>query len=126
MSARPLSAPFGAVVNVFYFTADLGAAVSWYSARLGGPPALEAAQLASFDLGATRLTLHRVDGFNGSGPAGAVAYWDVRDIDAVAAEWISHGAATHRGPRTIMTGERLCQLRDPFGNLIGIRQAPAA
>lgn len=126
MSASPLSAPFGAVVNVFYFTADLNAAVVWYSARLGGPPALEAAALASFDLGAARLTLHRIDGFNQTGPAGAVAYWDVRDIDAVAAEWIRHGAAAHRGPRTIMTGERLCQLRDPFGNLVGLRQAPAA
>jgi hypothetical protein len=36
-----------------------------------------------------------------------------------------HGARAHRGPKTIMTGERLCQLLDPFGNLFGIRQPPA-
>jgi hypothetical protein len=36
----------------------------------------------------------------------------------------ARGAIAHRGPKTIFTGERLCQLRDPFGNLIGIRQAP--
>ena len=40
------------------------------------------------------------------------------------AEWSSHGARAHRGPKTIMTGERLCQLLDPFGNLFGIRQPP--
>jgi hypothetical protein len=28
-------------------------------------------------------------------------------------------------PETIMTGERLCQLLDPFGNLFGLRQPPA-
>lgn len=54
---------------------------------------------------------------------GALAYWDVRDLDAVAAEWINHGAAAHRGPRTVMTGERLCQLRDPSGNC---RNSPGA
>jgi hypothetical protein len=31
----------------------------------------------------------------------------------------------YRGPMTTFIGERLCQLKDPFGNLIGARQAPA-
>jgi hypothetical protein len=34
------------------------------------------------------------------------------------------GAVAHRGPKTIFTGERLCQVLDPFGNLVGLRQAP--
>jgi hypothetical protein len=46
-------------------------------------------------------------------------------VDAIVAEWGIHGARAHRGPKTIMTGERLCQLLDPFGNLFGIRQPPA-
>ena len=29
-----------------------------------------------------------------------------------------------RGPKTIFSGERLCQVLDPFGNLIGFRQEP--
>lgn len=48
----------------------------------------------------------------------------VPDVDATVAEWVSHGAVAHRGPKTIMTGERLCQLLDPFGNLFGVRQPP--
>jgi len=54
-----------------------------------------------------------------------VAYWTVPDIDATVAEWTKQGAVAHRGPKTIMTGERLCQLLDPFGNLFGIRQPSA-
>jgi predicted enzyme related to lactoylglutathione lyase len=78
-----------------------------------------------FDLNGTRLTLHEADEFNQPGPSGTVAYWTVTDVDAVVAQWSAHGATAHRGPKTIMTGERLCQLRDPFGNLFGVRQPPA-
>ena len=59
--------------NVFYFVADLAAATSWYSSRLGVEPVTRA----------------------------------------------------HRGPKTIMTGERLCQMLDRFDNLFGLRRPPA-
>jgi catechol 2,3-dioxygenase-like lactoylglutathione lyase family enzyme len=118
-----MTSPFTTVADVFCFVPDLAAATAWYTDRLGAPPALQAAQLARFDLGTSSLTLHQLDEFNTGGPAGCVAYWDVEDVDAVVAEWGRHGAIAHRGPKTIMTGERLCQLLDPFGNLIGVRQA---
>lgn len=119
---EPVARPFSAVADVFCFVRDLAAATAWYSARLGRPPALTARQLSRFDLGGARLTVHTIDEFNAGGPGGCVAYWDVPDVDALTAEWVRHGAVAHRGPTTIMTGERLCQLLDPFGNLIGIRQ----
>jgi len=120
-----MSSPFHSVADVFCFVTDLDAATTWYAERLGTSPALTAVQLNRFDLGGCSLTLHTIDEFNNGGPAGCVAYWDVADVDAVVAEWTEHGAVAHRGPKTIMTGERLCQLLDPFGNLIGVRQAPA-
>jgi predicted enzyme related to lactoylglutathione lyase len=109
--------------NVFYFVADLAAATAWYSARLGLEPVTRAAQLVMFDLPGAMLTLHAADALNQPGPSGTVPYWTVADVDAVVAEWSRHGASAHRGPKTIMTGERLCQLLDPFGNLFGVRQA---
>ena len=72
-----------------------------------------------------RLTLHEADGFNQPGPSGTVPYWTVSDVDGTVAQWSEHGASAHRGPKTIMTGERLCQVLDPFGNLFGLRQPPA-
>ncbi len=118
-----MTRPFSSVANVFCFVGDLAAATAWYTDRLGGPPALVAEQLVRFDLGGGQLTLHVLDEFNTGGPAGCVACWDVPDVDRLTAEWVGHGATAHRGPKTIMTGERLCQLLDPFGNLIGVRQA---
>jgi predicted enzyme related to lactoylglutathione lyase len=111
--------------NVFYFVADLAAAAAWYSARLGAGPVTRASQLVMFDLPGARLTLHEADEFNQPGPSGTVPYWTVSDVDATVAQWSEHGASAHRGPKTIMTGERLCQMRDPIGNLFGLRQPPA-
>src|SRR5512132_4106895 len=51
------------------------------------------------------------------GPSGTVPYWTVPDVDATVRQWSEQGASAHRGPKTIMTGERLCQMLDPFGNL---------
>ena len=114
----------GPVKNAFYFVSDLDAATRWYAARLGREPAVRGGALVAFELDGVRLTLHKADGYNTPGPSGTAAYWQVADVDAVVAEWERHGAVAHRGPKTVFTGERLCQLLDPFGNLFSIRQAP--
>jgi len=119
----------GPVVNVFVFVDDLDRATAWYAERLGRQPVTTREQLATFEIGgggaSARLTVHRSDEYNDPGPRGTVAYWDVEDVDALVAEWTAHGAVAHRGPKTVFSGERLCQLQDPFGNLIGLRQAPS-
>jgi predicted enzyme related to lactoylglutathione lyase len=60
-----------------------------------------------------------------AGTGGSVAYWDVDDIDQLVADCERRGGVAHRGPKTIFAGERLCQVLDPFGNLIGFRQGPS-
>lgn len=118
----------GPVVNVFVFVDDLDRATAWYAERLGRQPVTTREQLATFEIGgdgaSARLTVHLSDEYNDAGPRGTVAYWDVEDVDALVADWTTHGAVAHRGPKTVFSGERLCQLQDPFGNLIGLRQAP--
>jgi predicted enzyme related to lactoylglutathione lyase len=82
-------------------------------------------QLAVFEVGGVRLTVHLDDGFDSGGRGnGTVPYWDVADVDAAVERCVARGAVAHRGPKTIFSGERLCQLRDPFGNLLGLRQPP--
>ncbi|PPF53191.1 MULTISPECIES: VOC family protein [unclassified Rathayibacter] len=114
---------FAGVGNVFYFVDDLDAAVAWYSARLGREPVVRGGALVAYDLDGTRLTLHERDELNRPGPDGTSPYWTVPDVDAVVADWTANGAVAHRGPKTVFTGERLCQLLDPFGNLFSVRQA---
>ena len=114
----------GPIGNVFYFVDRLEEAVDWYAARLGRQPVLRGGALVAFDVSGVRLTLHESDTYNTPGPAGVSAYWTVPDVDAVVADWTANGAVAHRGPKTVFSGERLCQLLDPFGNLFSVRQAP--
>ena len=113
----------GPVRNVFYFVDDLEAATKWYADRLGKTPVVTGRSLAAFDVSGTRLTVHQADEFNTPGPAGTSPYWEVDDVDAIVASWTDHGAVAHRGPKTVFTGERLCQMLDPFGNLFSFVQA---
>ncbi|MGX7678874.1 VOC family protein [Jatrophihabitans sp. DSM 45814] len=113
------------VTNVFYFVDDLQSARAWYAELLGFEPIEVQPQLVTFAVGSVRLTLHLGDDFNTPAELhGTVAYWGVDDVDEVVAQFVARGAIAHRGPKTIFTGERLCQLKDPFGNLFGVRQAP--
>ena len=112
----------GPVRNVFYFVDDLEAATKWYVDRLGKTPVVTGRSLAAFDVSGTRLTVHQADEFNTPGPAGTSPYWEVHDVDAIVASWTEHGAVAHRGPKTVFTGERLCQMLDPFGNLFSFVQ----
>ncbi|MEJ8283502.1 MULTISPECIES: VOC family protein [Curtobacterium] len=120
--ATPLT--IGPVGNVFLFVDDLDAAVAWYSARLRREPVVRGGALVAFDIGSVRFTLHRADELNTPGPSGTVPYWTVPDVDAVVEDWVANGAVAHRGPKTVFTGERLCQLLDPFGNLFAVRAEP--
>lgn len=120
-----MSTRLGAVGNVFYFVDDLATAAEWYAERLSAVPVVTGTSLVAFDVAGVRLTVHVADDFNSPGPAGTSPYWTVDDVDAVVADWTRNGAVAHRGPKTVFTGERLCQLLDPFGNLFSIRQEPS-
>jgi len=125
MTTSHPASTLGPIGNVFYFVDELDEAVAWYSDRLGRLPVLRGGALVAFDVDGVRLTLHASDGYNSPGPAGVSAYWTVADVDALVADWTAHGAVAHRGPKTVFSGERLCQLLDPFGNLFGVRQVTA-
>ncbi|HET7090661.1 MAG TPA: VOC family protein [Anaerolineae bacterium] len=55
-----------------------------------------------------------------AGAAGQVAYWHVEDFDAALERAENLGAVLYRGPLRRLDGQYMCQVKDPFGNLIGL------
>ena len=58
-----------------------------------------------------------------SGAAGSVVYWRVVNLHHEVQRLVTLGATLYRGPMKIQGGEWMCQVRDPWGNCIGLRQA---
>jgi hypothetical protein len=56
-----------------------------------------------------------------SGAAGSVVYWNVANFDVALSHFQSIGATPYRCPGEIEDGMRMCQVRDPWSNCIGLR-----
>lgn len=67
------------------------------------------------------LEVVQADGKVGAGKSGTVLYWSVENLTRALAHFEALGAKLFRGPMEIEDGLSMCQVEDPFGNLIGLR-----
>ncbi len=110
------------VVALLIHVADEDAGVAWYSRAF--PMAVRKTGkdgFVSLHLQGTAIEIVRADEKVSSGPAGSVVYWRVEDFDEALAHMQEQGAVLYRGPMKIEDGLRMCQVRDPWGNCIGLR-----
>lgn len=73
------------------------------------------------DLGGFSIEVVQADEKVGAGKKGSVVYWSVNDLLESLAYFEALGAKLFRGPMEIERGLSMCQVEDPFGNLIGLR-----
>nr|WP_246748650.1 glyoxalase/bleomycin resistance/dioxygenase family protein [Rhizobium setariae] len=102
---------------------DVKAALAWYQAVF--PDAVAEVSLPSgfefLRIGDVQLEIVPADGKVQSGSAGTVVYWWVEDFNGSLAHMQSVGGRLYRGPMEIDQGIWMCQVRDPWGNCIGLR-----
>ena len=108
---------------VLVHVSDVQAGLDWYQRAF--PSALRR-RIDEFDfeylaVGDVSLELVPADEKVSSGAAGSVVYWPVPDFEAALAHFESIGAKLYRGPMNIEDGNRMCQVRDPWGNCVGLR-----
>jgi len=102
-------------------TSEPSAARAWYqtafpqAVHVQSIPGLEALRLNE-----VQLEFVPSDEKVSSGEAGTVAYWQVPEFNSALAALVSVGATLYRGPLNIENGCAMCQVRDPWGNCIGI------
>jgi len=111
------------VCAVLVHVSDMDEGLSWY--RNAFPhAALEVSYPSGFaflKIGMTQLEIVPADDKVGSGAAGSVVYWWTDDFERSLAGLKAAGAVLYRGPLKIDHELWMCQLRDPWGNCIGIR-----
>jgi predicted enzyme related to lactoylglutathione lyase len=96
---------------------DLARARAWYAEVFGVAPYFDQPFYVGFAIGGFELGLVP-DGTPGTG--GAVAYWGVDDIEAEVARILALGASVHEAIQDVGEGIRVAELKDPFGNVLGL------
>ncbi|WP_224790417.1 VOC family protein [Pseudomonas fluorescens] len=104
--------------------ADWRAATEWYARAFTDAIRIhpETDDYGHLDVGGVALEIVQADDKVSSGPAGSVVYWSVSNLKTEIARLAVIGATLYRGPLEIEGGDWICQVRDPWGNCIGLRQ----
>lgn len=102
---------------VVYAVPGGGEAGAWYAKLLGGDAHEAILGNAGFTVGAVELEL------DPQATTRTLAIWEAADIDAAFARLLALGATPVSGIQEIGQS-RLAIVRDPFGNLLGVTEAP--
>ncbi|MDR3005968.1 MAG: glyoxalase/bleomycin resistance/dioxygenase family protein [Acidovorax sp.] len=118
--SAPISHPIAAVM---VHVGDVQQALAWYlrafdQACRHRPPGTD---FECLRIAGVQLELVPADQKVGSGPAGSVVYWRVDCLARARSHFLALGATPYRGPLAIESGLGICQVRDPWGNCIGLR-----
>ncbi|MFN2134550.1 MAG: SulP family inorganic anion transporter, partial [Candidatus Promineifilaceae bacterium] len=103
--------------------AEWEAGLAWYEKAF--PQAKRVEQASGFialDIGGIALEVVDADEQSPSGAAGSVVYWRTADLEARLAALEALGATLYRGPLEVEDGRRMCQVLDPWGNALGVRE----
>ncbi len=113
-----------ATINLF--AADHEAAKAWYTEFLGVEPYFQRPGYVEFRIGDYQHELGIIDSKYApqlnfkAGPAGAITYWHVDDLQATLERLISLGAKELEGIKERGEGFVTASVVDPFGNILGI------
>ncbi|HEU4850663.1 MAG TPA: VOC family protein [Telluria sp.] len=107
--------------TVIYPVPDLERGKEWYAQVFGKQPYFDQPFYVGFEIGGFELGL-LPEGEPGA--AGCVAYWGVEDIDAEVARLTGLGATLVSGIEDVGEGIRVADLKDPFGNVLGLIKNP--
>lgn len=102
---------------------DVKAGLNWYKKAFPESRTVyvEEFDFTILDINGFLLEIVQADEKVASGKFGTVMYWSVAKLEHAIDYLESLGAVLYRGPIAIEDGLGMCQLEDPFGNLIGLR-----
>lgn len=108
--------------QVVAFVADPEAAGAWYARVFGLHPAdvHRADGFVWIETADTEIGFHPADDARNGASGSPVVYWRVASVDEARAELLAAGCEPWRGPLRIDVDRRICQVRDPFGTVLGL------
>lgn len=110
----------GLITNLM-FVENIKESRDFYCKLFDMEPFEEDDKFCSFKFGNTYFNLHPADEKSPKSKGGSVGYLQVEVFESFIKRAISLDKKIYRGPLKVNeTGRTICQLEDPFGNIIGI------
>jgi len=111
------------IAAVMIHVSDVAAGLNWYQKAF---PEARRQTIAEFDFDyldyqGIMIELVVADEKVSSGAAGSVVYWQTTNFQKRLDALLGLGAQLYRGPMLIDNGMTMCQVKDPWGNCIGLR-----
>ncbi len=120
----PDNARLSPILSILIHVPDWRAATDWYAAAFPGAErrAHDPDDFGHLELDGVSIEIVNADHKVASGAAGSVVYWRVENLEQQVQRMTALGAMLYGGPLAIEGGHWICQVRDPWGNGIGLRQ----
>ena len=115
--------------TISFYASDHEAAKKWYTEFLGVEPYFSRPGYIEFRLGDYQHELGIIDSQfapepAAKGPSGAIAYWQVDNLESTFSKLISMGAKEYQPIIERGHGFVTASVIDPFGNILGIMSNP--
>ena len=105
----------------YLFVESVKESSTWYSKVLDSQLEIDDENFGLIRIGENELCFHRADAKSPVSTGGSVAYWHVENLLEVVNVFVENGGIIYRGPIEIPENdEGICQVKDPFGNVIGL------
>lgn len=109
------------IAAVMIHVSDIKKGLDWYQKAF---PASKKRTIDNFDYleyQGIQIEVVQADEKVSSGASGSVVYWWTDHFQETLDAFLSLGAQLYRGPMEIDQGMQMCQVKDLWGNCIGIR-----
>ena len=108
--------------SIYLFVEKIKESSHWYSKVLKMPLEIDDDNFALIRIGECELCFHLADSKSPCTTGGSVGYWRVENLIEAAERFKVEGGIVYRGPIKIPgTTVGICQIKDPFGNAIGLQ-----
>ena len=108
--------------SIVFFVRELRKTAVWYSTLLCITPYRDDHDFVGFHLDGIDLCFHRIDEKAGTPSGAQIAYWQVENLDDAITTCVENGGSIYRKPTPIPEGGRVAQMKDPFENILGLRE----
>lgn len=108
--------------SIIYFIDDVKGAGDWLEQIFKTKPFHTEERFIGFMINDFEISFHQADNKNENIIGNQVSYWEVENLEGFKSILLKSGCSIYRDTIYFGKNESICQLKSPFGFIIGLKQ----